>query len=97
MKKYLPYIIGGIVLYVFWEKLKTLGNAVGNAVPQSVIDFVANPGGNPQVTAVIVLPDGRAVDANNIYLDDQMMFTYSGRTYRLTGRNESNQYVAVLT
>ncbi len=95
MKKYLPYIIGGIVAYLLWQKLKALGNAAGNAVPQSIIDFVANPGGDVSVNAQIVLPNGSVIDANAIALDDTMHFRYNNVIYQLTGRDASNRYVAV--
>jgi hypothetical protein len=97
MKKYLPYLIGGLIAYLLWQKLKALGNAAGNAVPQDVIDFFANPGGPVSVNAEIVLPNGSVIDANAIALDDTMHFRYNNRMYQLIERNANNQYVAVIS
>lgn len=96
IEKYLPWIIGGIALYFVWQKLQAVGDSVGNSVPQSVIDYIANPGGPVSVNAQILLPNGQIIDVNSIALDDSMTFYYAGKRFGLTGRNSQNYYVAVL-
>lgn len=92
--KYWPLLLGGVLVYYvvknFANKaIDTTGTGIANAWLAATLPAPVN------VTATIILPDGSTISANSIYLNDQMQFTYNGKTYTLTGRDASNNYVAV--
>lgn len=95
LTKLLPYIIGGVAVYLLWKKLDGLGSKAGDMIGQKIVDAFGLDQTDVTLQAKILMPSGSLVDANSVHVDETMKFVLSGKTYKLTGRNAQNYYVAV--
>jgi len=98
LRKYWPYLVGGIALYFVLKKVTQVASAavepVSDAIASAYLDATLPDAVNIQ--ASIILPNGVHISANDIQLNDSMQFRYGGVLYTLTGRNADNNYVAVI-
>lgn len=101
LEKWLPYIIGGVVLYFVWGKARQTVDKAVNTALGPIIDAVVGSR-TPSVNATFVLPDGTRLDADTVakhgttfFSGNAMYLDYGGRRYKVVARDSSGNYPLV--
>jgi hypothetical protein len=86
----------GVGIYIAYKLLQKVAapiiDPLASGIANTWLDFTMP--GNVIVTGNINLPDGSQIPISGIYIDSNMQFTYSGRTYTVTGRDGNGNYNA---
>jgi hypothetical protein len=81
----------GAGVYLLWKIINKAGQTADDAAAQIAkiyADlFLPPPIG---VYGSAILPNGAAVPMQNLFVNDQMQFTYAGHTYKLTSGHDAN-------